>query len=127
MMNWRRKTSIYMLLVLASMLLSTLFASSEREENCGEFGHIHRFHFHLSGQSTTQHTVQKSGHESGRDADDDCHAGQSLSGAFLFPMAPLIAPFHSYDVEMELVAVIENNYPSPWIEPLKKPPKLSLT
>jgi hypothetical protein len=119
MRKWRLHISTLLLLIFASTLLSVVLLPSDREENCSEFAHIHRIHFHSASQNSYNSHKSRNGHSS----DDECHSGQSIAGVFLFPSVPTLSSFRLPAIQKKPVAVIESHHPSPSIEPLRKPPK----
>jgi hypothetical protein len=116
---WRQKISLFMIFVFASLMLATLFSNPDRDGDCHEFGHIHHFHFYKHEAKSVKNTSPTQG----TDSQDDCHAGQLLSGAFLLPAVPELKQIQYQDIQNEIVSVIKNHHPSPWLEPLRKPPK----
>jgi hypothetical protein len=89
--------------------------------DCGEFGHIH---FHKIGKFLNIDAIQKPSDKSGDD-DDNCHEGKSIAGSFILQSGSIEVAKPVYEPSFEVVFSVDNNFPSPYLEPRRKPPRLS--
>lgn len=106
-----------MLFIFGVLSFKTLLAPGIGLNNCDEFGHIHLYELESFKKINTIHKVTESGEAK------DCHEGKSFVGNFVFPARTFVISRPVYKTVFALVLSLDNNFKSPPIEPLRKPPR----
>lgn len=115
-----RRFSYILLFVLSFSVLKNLLPSTPEHGDCSEFGHIH---FHDLGRDSKTNAILKLSNNSGNE--DDCHEGKAFAGYFILHSGKLEMAEPVYEDSFEIVFLVENNFKSPYLEPRRKPPRLS--
>lgn len=114
-----------MTLVFGILLLKNLTPDlrDSHVSNCDEFGHIHFSVGHIENKNSVATLSSKS--QASQDGDDGCHEAKSVFSYSLFPATytEIEAPF--FEMIFENVLALENHFQSPFLEPLRRPPKLN--
>lgn len=111
----RRKTrfiSSLLLVVLSVLILKNLAPNlmGSQTHDCNEFAHLH-FHT-LSIDSEHDHE------------EESCHEGKSVFAFSIFPVS-IQVPQPIYTAVFKNIFELKNNFKSPYLEPLRRPPKIA--
>lgn len=118
----RKWISLILVFILIFTIVRHLFHDEGREDNCNEFAHIHRLFLNLSAKSefrTSNYSHNK--------PSSDCHSGQISSDNIILSFHNLTQFFFLYTSNSFFLNIEKtNDYAEPFLEPKKKPPKLSI-
>ena len=114
-----RLISSLLLIVLGVLILKNLAPNlmGSQTHNCDEFAHMHIGFYHHSSDDVSIESEHD--HE-----EESCHEGKSVFAYSIFPIIIQI-PKPIYAVVFKSVFDLKNNFKSPYLEPRRKPPKIS--
>jgi len=114
-----RIISLLLVTLFGLLVLKNLAPTLIVSENCDEFGHIHMNKYY----AVSKRPVISAQSSLGGLADDECHSGKSVFAYSLFPKEVFYFEPEAFKISFDKVFVLKNFFKSPYLEPLRKPPK----
>lgn len=122
MLKKKRITSCLLLLIFGFLFLKNLLPglADHNHDNHNEIAHIHFYKFHTKQAAKLEDATNRQK----ADDDENCTSGKSVS-------TYSYVPSETYNIIPRLIAAfalefnLKNHFKTPYLEPLKKPPRLA--
>ena len=121
-MRRKKQLTVYLLLFVFGFLsLKNLLptVAEHAHGDCAELGHVHFYNLFKYEQHLGQ--LKKAGPQD--DQADDCHEAKSVSSYSVSPEVKFTFAQPVHKIVFELVFALANGFKSPYLEPMRKPPR----